>query len=48
MGLKSLLDPALGGMSLILLEQQAMEMGGVAPVTSTNLPNNNNDNNNEN
>jgi len=28
-----------------MAEQQAMEMGGVAPVQATNLPNNNNDNN---
>jgi len=28
-----------------MAEQQAMEMGGVAPVQATNLPNNNNNNN---
>lgn len=31
-----------------MAEQQAMEMGGVAPVASTNLPNNNNNNDNDN
>jgi carbonic anhydrase len=29
-----------------MAEQQAMEMGGVAPAAATNLPNNDNDNNN--
>jgi carbonic anhydrase len=31
-----------------MAQQQSMEMGGVAPVAQTNLPNNNNNNNNNN